>query len=391
MSQSPREQVRSALLPQIAVLTVTRTVINTGFRMVYPLLPVFARGVGVDVATFAIVLTILQLLGLTAPIFGQVSERQGKRFTMLFGLGLYIAGMIMVFISPDFIGFSAALIIASLGKIAFDPAVQAYIGDRVPYEKRGLYMGMLEFGWSGAFIIGVPIMSFLIATSNWQAPFAVLAVVTGIVFLVSLIVLDADKPEKIKQASFLQGLKMAVNSPVAIAGLFLGGGISAANQLVSVVFGLWIEDSFGIQLTALAVASFVIGLSELSGEGIVTTISDRFGKRRLIIVSIIGNILACLILPFTAINLTTALFGLFLFYLTFEIALVSTIPLASELNPASRSIYLSVYIAAVTFGRTIVTPLAPMLFSYGLLANTLAAIVFNLVAITAVWRFIQVD
>lgn len=390
MSQTSPEQGSYALLPQIAVLTVTRTVINTGFRMVYPLLPVFARGVGVDVATFAIVLTILQLLGLTAPLFGQISEREGKRFTMLLGLGLYVAGMLMVFISPDFIGFSAALIIASLGKIAFDPAVQAYIGDRVPYEKRGLYMGILEFGWSGAFIIGVPIMSFLIATANWQAPFAVLAIVTGIVLLVSLFVLDADKPKKVKRASFIQGLRTAVSSPVAIAGLFLGGGISAANQLVSVVFGLWIEDSFGIQLTALATASIVIGLSELSGEGIVTTISDRFGKRRLIIVSIIGNIIACLILPFTAINLTTALIGLFFFYLTFETALVSSIPLASELNPSSRSIYLTVYIAAVTFGRTIVTPFAPMLFSLGLFANTLVAIIFNLLALIAVWRFIRI-
>ena len=392
MSQSSPQDGSYTLLTQLGFLTTIRTVMNTGYRMVYPLLPVFARGMGVDVATFAIILTILQLLGLAAPLFGQVSESQGKRFTMLFGLGLYVAGMLLVFISPDFIGFSAALIMASLGKIGFDPAVQAYIGDRVPYQRRGLFMGVLEFGWSGAFVIGVPIMSWLIASSNWQTPFAVLAVITGILLLLSFIVLDADKPAKVKRPSFLTGLRAALNSRIALAGLILGGGISAANQMITVVFGLWIEDSFGIQLTALAAASFVIGLSELGGEGIVTTIADRFGKRRLIIVAISLNMLACLILPFSAINLTTALIGLFLFYLTFETGLVATIPLASELSPLSRGMYLTIFVAAVTFGRTLATPLATMLFSrYGLVADSVAAIVFNVIALIAVWRFIRVE
>lgn len=391
MTNIPSAQDNSSLISQITMLTTTRTVINTGVRMIYPLLPVFARGVNVDIATFAIVLTLLQLLGLSAPFIGQISERQGRRFTMLLGLGMYILGMGMVFISPNFVGLSAALIIASLGKIAFDPALQAYIGDRVPYEKRGLFMGVIEFGWAGAFIFGVPLMTWLIAQSNWQAPFAVLALLTGIMFIATFTMVKSDRPEKIKRAPFLQILRQSVQSEIALAGLALGFGISGANQLITVVFGAWIENSFGIQLTALAVASLVVGLSELSGEGIVTLISDRFGKRRLIIISIIGNIIACLILPFTAITLTTALIGLFFFYLTFETALVASIPLASELSPMARGMYMTVFVAAVTFGRTIATPIATALFTWDLLGNALAAIVFNLIALIATWRFIRIS
>lgn len=391
MSNMPREQNKFRLLPQMTMLTTTRTVINTGVRMVYPLLPVFARGVNVDIATFAIVLTLLQLMGLTAPLIGQISERQGRRFTMLLGLGMYIVGMGMVFISPNFVGLSAALIIASLGKVAFDPALQAYIGDRVPYQRRGLYMGILEFGWAGAFIFGVPLMTWLIAQSNWQAPFAALAILAGVMFIAAFMMIDNDRPVGVEKVPFVQILRQSVSSQIAIAGLFLGFGIGGANQLITVVFGLWIENSFGIQLTALAAASLVVGLSELGGEGIVTVISDRFGKRRLIIMSIIANIVACLILPFTAITLTTALIGLFFFYLTFETALVASIPLASELSPTARGMYMTVFAAAITFGRTIATPLATALFTWDLLGNALAAIIFNIIALIATWRFIDVS
>jgi len=381
----------NGLLPQLSMLTVTRVIINTGYRMIYPLLPVFTRELNVSDASFAILLTVLQLTGLSAPLMGQVSERQGRRFTMLMGLGMYIAGMMLVFLSPNFPGLAAALIIAAFGKISFDPALQAYIGDRVPYQKRGFYLGVLEFGWAGAYVVGVPIMTWLMAQSNWQIPFGVLAILTGICFLIAFFMLERDKPEQRTGVSFFQVVRQSVNSPIALAGLALGFGISGANQLITYVFGFWIEASFGIQLTALAAASFVIGLSELGGEGIVTTISDRFGKRRLVIVAIIGNILACLILPFTAINLTVALAGLFFFYLTFETGLVATIPLASELSPLARGMYMTVFVAAVTFGRTLATPIAPMLFEWGLMANTVAAIGFNLIALVAVWRYIRVE
>jgi predicted MFS family arabinose efflux permease len=159
---------------------------------------------------------------------------------------------------------------------------------------------------------------------------------------------------------------------------------------VNVVFGSWIEASFGIQLAALAAASAVIGASELGGEGVVTFFSDKFGKRRLVMLGIGGNIIACLILPFTNFSLTAALLGLFIFYLSFELSLVATIPLATELSPNARAMYMTMLVSAFTFGRAIVTPISPILFNYGLMANCLAAIILNIIAFTAVWRVIQV-
>lgn len=389
MSSSLEQRVVSPVLSVVILLTGTRTIIDTGNRMIYPLLPVFARGVQVEVGAIVSVLTMMQFLGLVSPFIGRVSEQRGRKFTMLMGLLFYSAGMVSVFIFPNFTGLAIALLCSALGKTALGPAMQAYIGDKVPYEKRGLYLGIVELAWSGAFLFGVPAMTWLIANYNWQAPFLALALLSISSFVLIWRRVEPDAPV-VQRVAFLRALRVAISSPMALAGLGLGFSISAANQLISVVFGTWIEASFGIQLAALAVAAAVIGASELGGESIVTFFADKFGKRRLVLVGVSGNILACLILPFTGVDLTLALVGLFFFYLTFELSVVASIPLATELSPNSRAMYLTVLVTAVTLGRALLTPVAPVLFSFGLLANCLVAIGFNLIAIFAVWRYITV-
>ena len=78
-----------------------------------------------------------------------------------------------------------------------------------------------------------------------------------------------------------------------------------------------------------------------------------------------------------------ALLGLFLFYLTFEFALVSTIPLMTEVLPSTRATLMAVYGSSVSLGRAAGDLLAPALYSHGILLNGLVALTFNILAILA--------
>jgi hypothetical protein len=69
---------------------------------------------------------------------------------------------------------------------------------------------------------------------------------------------------------------------------------------------------------------------------------------------------------------------------------VASIPLATELSPASRAMYLTVLVTAMTLGRALLTPVAPVLFASGLLVNCLVAAGLNLIGIFVVWRYITV-
>jgi MFS transporter, DHA1 family, inner membrane transport protein len=379
------------LFIELGILTSSRTVINTAVRMVYPLLPVFAREFKLELSDFALLLTLSQLLGLTAPVIGILPERFGRRFTILLGLIIFNLGMLAVFIFPNFLGFSLAFLLAAFGKITFDPTVQAYFGERVPYEKRGMVLGIIELAWSGAFFLGVPLMIWLIDISNWQIPFAALGFLGVLGFGFSSLILQSTSKEGEKPASFLKGLRLAASEKSAFGGIIFMFCICAANQLIGVVFASWIEDSFGIALSSLALASIMIGIAELGGESFVVFFADRLGKRRLMIVGILGNLLVCLFLPVMGVSLSLAIAGLFCFYLSFELGLVASIPLLSELSPKSRATYMTVIAAASTFGRAICTFIAPSLYENGLIVNCGLALLLNAISLLVLWYLIRLD
>jgi hypothetical protein len=55
---------------------------------------------------------------------------------------------------------------------------------------------------------------------------------------------------------------------------------------------VWLEDQFNLQLAALGAASAVIGISELSGEGLSTLFVDKIGKPFSIRIGLLFSVIA---------------------------------------------------------------------------------------------------
>src|SRR5215208_5945172 len=187
-----------------------------------------------------------------------------------------------------------------------------------------------------------------------------------------------------------QNVRAVLTSIPALAGVSIALWANAANELVNLIFGVWLEDSFGLKIAALAGASAVIGISELGGEGLVALTTDRLGKPRALVLGLIGNILASLLLPIVGRTEIGALTGLFLFYITFEYVLVSHIPLMTEVMPGARATLLSFNVMGHSFGRMIGALLATLIYQkFGFVPVTLIAILFNLFALFALGELTQ--
>jgi len=172
----------------------------------------------------------------------------------------------------------------------------------------------------------------------------------------------------------------------ALAGLSIGLFASTANELVNVLFGVWLEQSFGLKIAALGVAAMVIGFSELSGEGLVAIFVDRLGKPRSVALGLFINSLAALALPVLGRTEAGALVGLFFFYFSFEFSIVSCMPMMTEVLPGSRATLMAFNVAFISFGRAIGAPLSTLLYRFGFSTVTVAAIFFNLLALLALRR-----
>jgi len=374
---------------QILAFTLIRIVINTAQRMVYPYMSAFGRGLGVDLTALSRAVAGRSLLGTTGPFLASIADNRGRKVAMLLGVLIFVAGALLVLGWPVYPVFVLTMALTMLGKYVFDPAMQAYVGERIPYQRRGFILAITEFGWSLSFIVGVPIMGFLIVRFGWQGPYPVLALL-GLIGMGSLVwLLPKDPLPASDPPSILRNLRSVLTFVPALAGLATGAFTSTANEVVNVVFGVWMEDSFGLKIAGLAVTAAVIGLSELGGEGLTAGLADRLGKPRAVGIGLIANSLAAIALPVLGSSLSGALFGLFCFYITFEFTIVSSISMMSEVVPTARASLMATNAASNSLGRVLGALLAPLLYSIGFWGSCLAAVAFNLVAFLALLRLNQ--
>lgn len=364
---------------QIAVFLIIRTAINTSIRMVGPFLLVFARGLQADMTAMATAVSASMAASAIGPFLAEIADRKGRKTGMLLGLTIYTIGVGLVLVWPAYTAFLLALLLASLGNNIFLPAVQAYVGDRVPYEKRGITLSLLEVSWAGAFIVGVPLVGFLIPRAGWQSPFLSLFIL-GLLSIagVTLLVPKLPAPEVNEGAIDRSRFNLILRTPAALFGLAMGFLVIAGNSLISVIFGAWLEQAYGLEIAAIGAAATVIGFAELAGEGVVAMIADRFGKRKTIAAGFIVNILSASLPFFMGSTVTGALIWLFIFNLSFEVTLVASIPLMTEVLPPARATLMAVFLAASSLGMAAGMFMGPRLYtSGGFMVNVIAAMIMN--------------
>jgi predicted MFS family arabinose efflux permease len=382
------------------VLLLSRVALNMQMRVIYPFLPATSRGLGVPLGTTSLLLTARAIANLSSPLYGTLSDRYGRRALMLAGLVILTTGTLFVALAPSFGAVLIAVAFLSLCKAVYDPAVLAYVGDTVAYDRRGRIIGILELMWPASWLIGVPLAGFLIDRVSWRAPFVMMFVLgtlsLGLTLRYRAIGAGSQSPQPARQRSRQADLSPWLHEHfltiprTAWLAVLVSLLLILASENVYIIYGAWLEDQFGLSLTALGLVSIVISGAEFSAEGVCAGWVDRIGKRRAVIWGIVLNGIAYLLLPGFAGSLVGALLGLFLIYLTFDFSIVSLFPLLSELAPKARGSVMALNVAAMATGRLISSLSAVHLWSAGgLFANALTstlAVTLALVILVALIR-----
>jgi predicted MFS family arabinose efflux permease len=361
---------------------------NIMFRLPYAFLPVLARGMGVDVGIFSPALAARSFASASAPFLAALSDKRGRRFGMLLGLGIFLAGLVLVIALPAFPAFVVTLLLTSIGNAAFNPAMGAFIGDRIPYSVRSRAIGLTEFGWSLSILIGIPLMGLVIRRYGWSAPFPILLALGLLCLLAIVRLVPSDRADFQQGHGLAEGFRIVFRSRGAVMVLLTAMLIAGANETVNLVFAVWIDVSFGLQIIALSAASIVIGFAELGGESLVALVTDRLGKVRSVLVGLLLNCLFVLILPILPQSLPAVLACLFFVYLTFEFSLVSLIPIASEVLPDARATLLAFTTTFFFLGRALMAFVALPLFSAaGIWGIAIITVVVNGLALGSLLLF----
>ncbi|MCI0395528.1 MAG: MFS transporter [Chloroflexi bacterium] len=339
------------LLLQLGALTLGRLFLNIGLRMVYPFSSALTLGLDVSDGAISRLISLRSFAGLLGLLLSPLSERFGRRPVIALAMLLFSLGCLVIVLWPAYWLVGLGLSTIALAKVVYDPAMQAYLGDVVAYKNRGKALAITEFSWAGAFFIGIPAAGFLIAWQGWQAPFLVM----GLFGLGAALLLWRTLPAADRLAGQATSLRttwqVMRREPVIWAAAAYTFLVMTANEMLLIVYGRWMEDSFGLSLTGLGLATAVIGVAELSGELSTGLAVDRFGKRPVIILTGLLTALFYLVIPNTSATLVGALITLFTLFYFFEMTVVGGIPLMTEIVPQARGVALSMNVAASGLGR----------------------------------------
>lgn len=141
----------SAILP----LLVAEFVVWLGFGALLPIMPLYFRDHGVDLATLGVIIAAWPAARLVGePIFGWLADRVPRVPLMVAGS---IGSGVFQFLPLLLIGPLAFLVLRALQGLStavYDPAARGYITDATPPERRGEAFGLYSAAQMGGLLFG---------------------------------------------------------------------------------------------------------------------------------------------------------------------------------------------------------------------------------------------
>jgi predicted MFS family arabinose efflux permease len=360
--------MKPGLARQIIIVTFFRLLLNTTRRFIYPFAPALSRELGVPLAAITSMIATSQFTSLIGVFSGPLADRFGYRGMMRAGLAVLSAGMLLCGLAPTYWPVFVGLVVASFGKTIFDPAIQAFIGHYVPFERRGRVIGVVETAWAGSTLLGIPALGLIIDHIGLTGSFYILALLGGLSWIALGRVIPVGESgvgQQGKKGGILLTLKQLICIRPAFGMLAFGFWISIANDCLFVVYGAWFEQDFLVSIVTLGFSTVAIGSAELLGESMTALFSDRLGLKRSLMIGLCLAICAYILLPFIGRTLPLAMAGMFFVFLFFEFAMVTSFSLSTELMPQARATMMAGFYASAGVGRMIGILAGASLWQYG--------------------------
>ncbi len=258
-----------------AVIYADRTVL-------YPLLTVIAREFGLSgVQTGLITGAYFTLYVSGQLISGLLAERFGlKRMLVLFCLVAAVGVAGFGFAAVNYVALLGVAAVHGAGAGAYYPMVYSITIHSVPASLRGIASGVINGGMSLGLVAGLALAGpFYEATGSWRVPFLILAVPTILVALLyRAVVREVELPAR-RSLSLWRMLRDPTLLCMNLAGF-------------CVLYGWWVLLSWapvffqterGVSLTLSGLYTLVIAITAIPSGLILGRLSDRIGRKRIIL------------------------------------------------------------------------------------------------------------
>jgi len=285
----------------LAILMSVAFVDMLGFAMIFPLLPFYALRlgghpwmVGPLVASFS----VAQLA--SSPLWGRVSDRYGRRPTLLIGLSAAAVAYVLFGLAHSvWLLFASRLVQGAGGGTT--GVVQAYVSDATEPSQRVRGLGWLSSSTNAGVMIG-PAVGSLASHLGPAAPGLLAAGLCVCNVLFAWAYLPESKPDHAPgrrrsiRTSVLEVVRHPGASQPRLIWIYAVG--MAAQGSLTAVLALYLQHRFGVTVKTIGYFFVYIGfLSVVLRALILGPLVDRFGEARLVRAGAISLLLAMLLFP----------------------------------------------------------------------------------------------
>jgi MFS family permease len=317
--------------------------------------PSIARSYGVDVGQVVLLSAAFQIGAFTLPFLGPVSDRIGRRPVITGSLLVFATGSVLAYFSSSFWMLLLARVVAGLGFWTLGPALNGFIGDYYPFERRGRVTGTTRLAFQLPGIVGVPFVGLLVQTQGIHPFFLVIAALGLVAAGLSLALPQTERPDltttgvrghpKIHRGSYLGPYREVIKAPGAKTAVVATCLWALAPAATFGFLAAWLEARFGLTPAQIGWVWVSISLAGLTGAALARWLSDRVGKKAFSFRMLMLMTVALALLPYSP-NLIVAVGLSFLMTVGLEAGWVSFLALVSEIAPSARGTLLS----AMSFG-----------------------------------------
>ncbi|MBA2684768.1 MAG: MFS transporter [Gemmatimonadaceae bacterium] len=344
--QKRLDLMRTGDAGKLSVLMFTAFIDMVGALMIIPLLPFYAKRFGAsDFAVMALVASFSAMQLVSAPLWGRVSDRYGRKPALLFGLGASMFAYIVFAYADSYWLLLASRIIQGAGG-GTTGVIQAYVADSMAPKDRARGLGWLSSATNAGVVIGPAIASFSHNLGpHWPGMIAALLCALNILFASRYLPESHDAKARMRT----RGGRTPFDAVARVAGVDIDQPYARLIWMYSVGLGafygvnaliiLFLSRHFDVTENTIGFFfMYMGGLSIVFRLFILGRAVDRYGEVRTARLGALSLACGLALIPLTPLVKLTALPAVS--WLPFAIV-IALVPLGAALNFPSVTALLS--------------------------------------------------
>lgn len=300
--QWPASAAREALPAQtrrvLFLLAASLALMMTGYGIV---LPVFAKRLGelgsgvADLGLMSMVFAFAQFL--LSPFLGSVADRSGRKPLILLALAGEVVANTAFLLAPSTGWYIAIRLFQGAITAGLPPAVLGVVADTVPEHQRARWTGIVMGSYGAGFIFGPTLGGLLFDHWGFAAPFGVSAVLALIALVMAVVMVPetravlGSRQERVASrggGSILASLPQPLSLFATLLVLDFIATFGFAFIEPQMMFYLY--NQVLLTPTHLGVIVGGYGLAMLIGQAALGHLSDRYGRKPLIVLGLLLNV-----------------------------------------------------------------------------------------------------